>query len=289
MSFSKLKIYGDCDIDYVWCKNGKITDEEIKKLKSGVYKPIWDSKTITLATFDEDVSASCFENNSEILKYEIQRRNTRDNILLPVCTVDADTKFIQDYNVSSNSTYEYWLTPVFNTDGLDTYNSPIITDKVTPKWHSLSIVGLKETKDKNIYEVDTENVWNFCLNIKEFSIAPQFDKVYSDGYGQFSKVSSGKRNYLKGSHSCLIGDVVNCGETYGNDDIYKLEKWREFCYSKNLKLLKDSKGYVIPVDIEDTSMSINNSLLEQPTTISFNYRQMADHNAISVYGLEEVI
>lgn len=288
MSFSKIQVYGNCDINYVWCQNKILSNEEITSIASkGVHTPDWNENTLLLATFREDLSASCFNQSKKLLGYKIQKRDCKNDLFNTVVDlgIENDSKCVQDYNIRNGSIYEYWIYPLFDSDGVAKYGNPIVCENIQTKWDRISVIGLKETNEDDFYEVDYDNIWTFSLNIQEGDIKPEYDKVYHDGFNRFSKGYSGKRNYIKSSISCLIGDV-NCSGNYDNDDVYKLEKWQDFCNSNCLKLLKTNKGYVLPVDIENTSIKIDNNIIETPSTISFNYRQMMDANEISVFGLE---
>lgn len=71
----------------------------------------------------------------------------------------------------------------------------------------------------------------------------------------------------------LWPDVYYADAT-SNKAVDMLEKWREFCYSGNPKLLKDTKGQKFIVQIHDTSDKIEESWTGRPVTISFSWTQI---------------
>lgn len=290
MSYSKLKIYGNCDINYMWCKNGIVSDAVISNLiEQGITSPTWDNQTVALANFSNDLSASCFDQTKVIVGYKIKRFNVKENVFQNVINIDINhynTNIVTDYNVGSRTPYEYWIFPIFLENGERILGAPIKSQIVEGDWCNWSVIGLKPTKQDGEFEVDQNNIWHFGLNVENGDLAPQYDKVYEDGYGRFSKGFVGKRNYYKGSLKCLIGEISCSDIKYIHDTIDVLDKWNSFCQSADLKLIRDRKGHVFLADIEDTTFSNMENIGENLTTISFNFRQMDDEKKVSVYELE---
>lgn len=284
MSYSKLKIYGNCDVNYMWSKRADLTNNEINTItNNGIYSPVWDGSTYALAIFKDDVSASSFTQNNTIVGYSIQRYNINADTLLDVVTTDDTVLRIQDYNVRNMSKYQYYIIPIFLVDNVKVFGSPIISSEIDSKWENWSVIGLTPTNIENEYTVDNNNIWTFGCNVRGGDITHELKKEVTDGNGTFPKIVNGKTSYIKGSVECLIGTVSNLYH-YVDDDIYKINKWVEFCRSSQLKLLKDTKGNVVPCDIIDTSMNIGSSFYEKPTKITFNFVQLDDSDNLTVYG-----
>lgn len=284
MAYDILKIHGDGDINYVMCSTLELTDADIATLQeNGLNSPEWNSDTIMLAKFHEDTNASSYTISKDVIGYKIQRYEIEYNKLYEVASLDNEQLYFEDYNLRNNKSYQYRIVPIYLKDGTEVLGSPISTESVFIDWCEWSVIGTKPTREKNKYVVDYDNIWTFGCNVSPEPIRPVYNKNYLTGFGQYPRAVQGQENYLEGGLSCLIGDV-KC-EGYIGDNIDTIEKWRAFCNNGELKLLRDLKGHVIPCSIKDTTYDINYSVLEQITTISFNYVQLMDKSDISVYGL----
>lgn len=288
--YSEIKIYGDCDLNYVVSKKNTVTTEEINDICiNGIHSPLWDDDTVTLATFKEDIRASDLSAKRPIVGYIVHRKNTLKQIEYIVAELPANNTHIQDYNVGNKSTYIYIITPLHEDDnGNIVHGDPIITDAQEVNWRSISIIGLKPTEKSNVYEVDNENIWNFKFNIDDITFKPQTNKTVTSGINRYPKIYTSETNYLTWDVNCLIGDI-SCEKeiTYINDNADKLNEWIEFCNNGNLKLFRDIKGHVIPCEVIDTSYTNQNSSINELTTVSFSCNQLLNNNDISVYSTEE--
>lgn len=215
----------------------------------------------------------------------IQRYEQESGRLCPVTTLNKEYTSFRDYNLQNHKTYRYQITPIYLYNEQKQFGAPVKTSAIQTDWSGWSIIGLKQTSKANEYTVDNDNIWVFEYNTTGDPIKPVFNKSYATGFGQYPKEIQGEENYLEGSVSGLIGSI-SCNGDYINDDIDSIERWREFCNTAKLKLLKDPKGHVIPCSIKDTSPTINYNVREEITTVSFGFVQLADRNDISVYGLE---
>lgn len=61
-----------------------------------------------------------------------------------------------------------------------------------------------------------------------------------------------------------------------NKSVDMLNKWREFCYSGNPKLLRDAKGQRFIVQLMDTSNTTQENWNQRPEEISFSWIQIQD-------------
>lgn len=267
----------------MWVTKEILTDDRIAEMQSsGIHTPEWDFNTVMLANFNNDLSASSYNQSMSLTGYKIVKKNLTTNKTYKVADIKInsfDGIGIEDFNVANNEEYEYWITPIYSTGMGD----PIITSPISTDWYGWSVVGINPTDAKDVYTVDLDNIWSFKLNIEPGGYTPVFNKHIETGFGKYPKIYTGENNYLKGSLSCLIGDV-DCVD-YVGDDAGKLRKWREFCHSSCLKLIKDTKGHVIVGDIEDTSYTIEDLYPVAPSTISFNYLELMDYEKITVYGV----
>lgn len=281
MSFNKIEIYGGCDVNYMWSKDAILSDNEINTIvQKGIYSPEWDTESTALATFNNNLSASNF-NNENILYYRIQRKDAKENIMRTVANVDKTQTKITDFNIGNKATYKYYITPIVEIDGKEITGQTIETDEFSTDWCTWSVIGLK-TVEENTYEIDEDNIWIFHLNLEAGDYTPVYSKTFTQGMGRFPKAFSGETNYIKGSLSCYSGAVDKFGN-YCDDDVIKNKKWAEFCNNGEIKLLRDVKGNVFLVDIENTSMNVETYAKDMPTKISFNFIQLGDAEEVCAY------
>ena len=281
MAFNKIAIYGSGDVNYVWSKDTILSEDEINIIvQEGICSPEWDTSSTMLATFNDDLSGSDFGNNN-VIYYKIQRKNVKENIMRAVANVDKSETKVIDFNIGNKATYKYYITPVIEADGKEVTGQTIETDEFNTEWCSWSVIGLK-TIENDVYEIDDNNIWIFHLNLEPGDYKPVYSKTFTQGMGRFPEGFSGETNYIKGSLSCYIGEVDKFGD-YCNDDVVKNKKWAEFCNNDEMKLLRDVKGNVFLVDIEDTSMKVENYVNGMPTKISFNFIQIGDAEHVCVY------
>lgn len=236
-----------------------------------------------LANFHEDTNASSYTISNDIVGYKIQRYEVEYNKLYEVTALGKEQLYFEDYNIRNHKSYQYRIVPIYLKDGVEIFGAPLSTDVAQTDWCDWSVIGTKSTRERNKYTIDYDNIWNFKLNVEPEPIHPVFNKTYLTGFGQFPKVVQGQENYVESGLSCLIGDVecVN----YVGDNIDTLEKWRAFCNNGELKIIKDPKGHIFPCSIQDTTYTTDYSVIDEITTISFNYTQIMDRADISVYGL----
>lgn len=122
--------------------------------------------------------------------------------------------------------------------------------------------------------------------------------------GQYPRVAHGSQNSISGSVSCLLGSEIVPYSKDGyvermwmsirqplstNEKILMLQKWRQFVFSKNPKLLKDTKGQSWIVSIIDNSNSPYNSYQNQPDKITFSWVEIESTDNIIIYGSGEEV
>ena len=286
MGFSKLKINGNCDVNYTWSKKADLTTEYVESIaQNGIYIPEWDGDTIMLATFSNTLNASNI--SGTIYGYLIHRQKSNETVRYKIAEVNSTITNIKDFNIGNRATYQYFITPIYMNDGVKSLGEPILTDSIQTDFNSWSVIGLAPTTDENVFVVDVDNIWSFYIDIDGGTFSVNEDKTITTGLGKFPKTYVGETNYITGSLSCLIGNV-SCEGKYYDDDIEKLEKWRNFCNNGKLKLLKDRKGHIIPCEITDVSYENDDKFDELQSSISFNFTQLEDSKNISAYSIENI-
>lgn len=164
----------------------------------------------------------------------------------------------------------------------------ITEESVSTKSSDWVIYDLISLDDNGSFSVDKANIWRFNTGIENGTFTPTYNKSVEKTFGKFPKIYFGDNNYLTGTLKTNIGNI-SCGNTnsseYENDDIYMLNKWKDFCANENMKLLKSPKGHLIPCYINETSYEVANSP-QQETELSFEYVQVEDATNINVYEVE---
>lgn len=281
MAYNKIEVFGSCDINYIWSKDKILSDDDINTLsEQAINSPQWDLNTVILPIFNNSTNATSIDNDN-IVSYRIQRRNLKENVLRTVANVEKTDSKIIDFNVPDDETYKYYITPVVEGDGVQSFINTVETSEITPNWCSWSVIGLKDI-DEGVYEADCDNIWVFHLNLEPGDYTPVFSKTYTEGMGRFPKGFSGSTNYMKGKLSCYIGDINKVSE-YINDDASRVEKWTEFCNNGELKLIRDTKGNAYLADIENTSLQISDYINAKPTKLTFDFIQLGEAKEACVF------
>lgn len=232
---------------------------------------------------------------------------------------------ILDYNVSNNMDYTYLISipderitePREEIEKYDYQNMQyfMIENNITTSFDDWSLIPINNDDNQDLYVV-SDDIWKFLYNLESEDLTINNHITLSETKGRFPKMGYDKSNYLSSGLSCLLGDVTaysyldgnilrqkdgyieNWGENiiidgvkttnYNNlkiNNILKFNKWKELCNSKSTMLLRDLKGNVWAVGInEKPSVSNNDQSKEQIYTISFKWNEIDDLSNKSVVG-----
>lgn len=186
--------------------------------------------------------------------------------------------------------------------GTSTKNGePVITN-----WQYWSIVELIPEENnldapilKQKYKIDNDNIWLFKYNVETGSNTQNFSKNEFETLGQYSKYGFGESNADSGSISAYLGNelVLSSLVKYTerlrggrvsplstNERVKMLNQWKDFCFSKNPKLLKDIKGNSWIVQILSNSMTPQNFIKNTPDLINFSWKQIGSTDNVIIYG-----
>ena len=282
--YSKVEIYGQCDVNYLHIKNNSESSREINAtVEQGLTSPNWNSDTTLLANYDNTTDATPLQLiDGDVVGYQIQRLDVKKGIMSYVA--ETTKVALQDYLTNNNTKYQYYIFPVIkNTEGVRTLGEPIVTEEITPSWEMCTIVGLIEV-GKNEYQVDPKNIWRLQMNIQRENYELNIDKTFTDGFDRFPKRTQGVKKYITSGINSVIGTLECAGDKI-DIGVSDLERWEEFCYSSNLKLFNDMHGRIIPIDIQKASAGYLGEFENSPIVTNINFVQLADANDITVYGL----
>ena len=236
--------------------------------------------------------------------------------------IGSNQTFVLDYNIANNRYYQYIIYPTIVLDqatggtqdrvsrlaapgdkpDADRTKVPSVSTK-WDWWILDELIPVENPVDtptvQKTYKVQETGIWMFKFNLEGGEQTQNFSKNEFLTLGQFPKFSTGAKNYLSGSLSCLIGSVIEPPrfiQTQSEELSYfkggytekplfgtplssnraedMLEKWREICYSGNPKLLRDIKGQKRIVQIVSNNNSTMTNVQGQPDVISFTWTEV---------------
>lgn len=245
------------------------------------YKPVVSTTSVSLICFDDTMQNlyDSYGTTNTALGYtfSIYKLEGESKVLDYVATLSSGRLSIVDHNVKNNTSYQYYI---YKED--DNYISEAnITNVVRTNWDTWSIasfVKIDESNGKEIYQV-VDDIFILNLNLESGDTSQVFNKTVYDNLTQYPKISVGQNNYSKGSLNAILGTIQdNTYQEYSGG----MAGWNWFCGNGRLKILKDRKGNVWIVDIQDTSNKVADESREQYHTVSFNWVEVMSRNQISV-------
>lgn len=96
---------------------------------------------------------------------------------------------------------------------------------------------------------------------------------------QWNEVSTSYLNNLGGYQEKIPFARLNRGSNSRNN---MLNAWREFCASKNPKLLRTEDGQAFIVQVTNLTTQVQNNISGRPTNVSFHWDQIGNVNDITV-------
>ena len=294
-------IYIDDNTEYYYQFNIDLQKYSLIE-RAKIYKSEWEPviiKTNLTSFYDYNIT------NGKSYQYIIYP----DDIL-----VDSDDASIEDTTQSfanSGKDYLVWKEdPNYRNQGRliqgssetsNTLGSPVVIN--WDEWSICELLPVKNVEDapviKNAYKVNTEQVWRFKFSLETGNQTQTLGRSEFQTLGQYPKVGFGKLNYAAGEVSALLGSEIVLGTKSKyierlnksrlsplstNEKVAMLQKWKEFVGSKNPKLLKDIKGQSWIVQIMSGNSSSKNFYLDQPETISFQWKQVEDTKNVIIYS-----
>lgn len=245
------------------------------------YKPVVSTTSVSLICFDDsfqNIYDSYGTTNSSLGNtFSIYRLEGSSSVLDYVATLSSGGLSVIDHNVKNNTYYQYYI---YKEDA-NAISEANITNRIYTDWDTwsiASIVKIDENNGKQIFQV-VDDMFILNLNVESGDTSQVFNKTVYENLTQYPKVSTGSHNYSKGSLNAILGTIENnvfqeyVGGMYG---------WNWFCGNGRLKVLKDRKGNIWIVDIQDTSNKVADESREQYHTVSFNWIEVMSRDQISI-------
>lgn len=281
LTYNKYTLYGNSLTDYVWTHNVVDNQTTIDSTTEYEYAPVWDSNTVFLAPFTENLNGGAGTvSTGNVLNWLVYRQDGDNQSLNYIGSVPATQSNLIDYGVLNNSQYKYVV--YGETD--NTLTIPMVQKDIQEtSWWNWSLVGLTETEKENQFFGDTNNIWLFDSNLTSNSLEQNVDKTTINNFTQFPKVSSGKMNYLTTGITALLSNVDRATGKY-SDSVDLYNKFNEFIADGSLKLLRDRKGNGWIVSTDKVTSNYNDVTSEQMITISFTVTQLDSLDGNSIIG-----
>ena len=276
MGDSKITFYGGTDIKYIEIED-QYTTLDTKLLPN--YEPSMQHNTVFLIDYSKDRDGKGLVHENEGYYYSIYKIDLANANEMEFLTKITNGKMsFSDYNVVNGKQYKYII---FAETDSGVANAKETTT-VQTVWDTWSLIGLKNTDNPNVFMADEENIWLLNLSLESAEQNQNMAKVEYKNLTPYPKISQGTSNYISGSITCLLGQIDNNGRY--SEPAEKLDAWRNFINSSDLKLLKDIKGHSYLVQTMSSNNKLIDQSIEQINRISFSYVEVgASDNKVIYY------
>lgn len=280
-SYNKVILHGESYVDYLWIKNKIDTQTEIDSTLENTYKPEWDNNTLLLANFDNSINGGNVKSlKDDVLYWQIYRKRPEDTVLTFICRVPVSQYQLLDFNVLNNTEYQYTIFAETET----TISAPFEQVGYTrTNWWNWSLIGLQESTEKNLYYVDSDNIWLFDTELTSSGLDQNMAQYIMDNFTRYPSVSTGKRNYMSGSITAFLSNVNTSIGGY-QDTVEQYNSFVEFIANPTPKLLRDRKGNGWIVSTNGVNGQYIDESPQQIIKVSFSFTQLDDVNNVNVIG-----
>lgn len=281
LSYNKVTLYGGALVDYLWIKNTVDDQPTINSTTGYYYTPSWDGNTLLLAPFTENINGGNIVSLSDsVVAWQIYRTTPDSPALQFIARVPAFQSQILDFGVTNNNQYSYTI--FAETENY--LSAPMPQQGYTQtNWDTWSLIGLEETDTEGLYYT-TNDIWIFNSNLSSSSIQSNLDKYTFEPFTQYPKISTGKRNYVTGNITALLGNVNPFTGAYENDSAESMQDFQNFIASENFKLLRDRKGNGWICATTSTNIDISDESIEQIASVNFDFTQINGIENFSIIG-----
>lgn len=181
------------------------------------------------------------------------------------------------------------------TDDTAPYNGSPVSTRKWSEWSLIELIPQENDQStptvKRIYKADLDQLWLFKYSLETGSQTQNVSRSEFQTLGQYPRIGYGKNDYASGEVSALLGSEIipysdggyverlraaRAAPLSTNERAKMLAQWRSLVASKNPKLLRDMKGQSWIVQIFSSSNTPKNFYRNQPDTISFSWKQIAD-------------
>ena len=285
---ASLTLYGGCSYDNASIENASPSYGMDNKLAEMQENPLgniaWKDNTVLCANFTYDLSASNFEGNFQnIHHYRIYKAHSNQPELYKVYeTNSVHENIVEDFAVGSECAYTYYIVPICTDENGDFVTGSVIkSDEIMLHDSTVRVIGLIRDKDDlDTYYIDTNNIWNFALNISDEGFNNNMGKTYNDTPQRFPIEIKNEGFYRSFNISGLLGKFDCESQQYINtyDDIIE---WERFVNNGEMKLVIDLHG-IMTVGTMDSNGFNYGSNAARSVTANFSVKQLEDISKINI-------
>ncbi len=255
LAFNEIKFKGKCIVDNIHLQNTKLTKVQMESINNTIEQP-WTFNSIFIANFNDNLYAG---NNTG---WRLKRKLVSDTLFKTIKDFDFNELSYIDYQVKNRISYIYAI-------------------------HSLAVggegLGVEGTANTSFYG------WFLFDENKNFKLDMGFDGIQTgniqivedvhvfDNYTQYPVFSFGERNYRQGDITAIPYRIV---DSQYKIDVQVLNEIKAFIGNHKSKWLKNTAGEIFKVMTTNTNYKYQDKLQEQPYTISFNWTEIEDGEAI---------
>ena len=300
--FKALCLYKDVYYDYNILLNRTATDDEINDFFGDDFSPTFDTfeDTIIFTPFNNTLVSSDVEGiTSDLIGYQIYRREVGESILHNVGFIPLDAGYIEDFMVCNNKAYTWLIVPTSDTE----FGVSIETPQLFIRFDEWTVVSFEPDVDAGEDFYTADEIWKFGLNIEPDNLQQNILKTKFESLSRYPKYTVQERNYISGGLTCyitnmIVNDIKNNQtiQSYfpywspyrSNNCIYyepadMLLRWNELVASGKEVLIRDLKGHIFKAQIDENSAKIDVYSQVAPTTISFTFTEVGSSSDMSVY------
>lgn len=271
-----IKLHGGASFDWMFATS------DPSKLPDGnliTAEPVWGGATSLLATFSDGTAASNYGSAFDsIVGYRIYKK-ADDSRMIFVADVGSGTKELRDYCVKSGDRVSFLIYPIMvDKDGNTSYTAPATTDAVLAEFYAYTLIELLPG-DGKAFTVGSY-VWHFYINAELSDFSHNMQTSIQETHTKYPHIRRTAQNYISGSLSAYAGSIIEDGRYVEDQSVF--DKWSSFLDSTNPKLLTDPFGHKYIVEITG-SYHKTEDYSPAPTTISFDFTEIANADDYSVY------
>ena len=285
MSISAITLYGEQIVDYIWVRNGQLSDEELETILD-VQTPDnsfeFGQDTLMLARYNNSLSAGTLETDNEIVGWDIYKRKEDTTQLQFVKSIDITADFIVDHLIENGKRYVYYIFP----KGETTMGTPIVSDPVASKVWNWVLFTATESTEQNV--LIATHAYIFQGNVDSGSLSNNGTSSVMNNFTQYPKIIKGTQNYKSGILKALIGVVDLQTNKYAEFDGLR-DALLALSTSQERMFLKNRAGDIWEVTVHNTiTMEVNDISPLQLNTVSLPWTEIANATDLSLISMEEL-
>lgn len=251
MAFNQVKIKGKCVVDNIHLQNQKLTKEQMKDIDTTEEQP-WIYNSIFIANFNDNLYTG---NNTG---WRLKRKRVTDTLFTTVKDFDFNTFSYIDHQVANRTDYIYAI------------------HSLAAGGEGLGVEGNVRTDSYGWFLFDENNSYKFDAGYKGLesgNIQVVEDVHIFNNYTKYPVFSYSPRKYKQSDLTTLPYKIVGDEMQISVSLLHEIEA---FINNQKPKWLKNTAGELFLVNTSNFSYKYNDSLYEQPFTISFTWTQIGD-------------